>query len=77
MKKSEQLLELLRSVEATEPEEIDCDEFLARVAPYLEQLESHETLSVEFGKTAQHLAVCPECREEFDALLRAYEIKLQ
>ncbi len=65
------LEDLLKRVLATEPEELDCDGFLARVSPYLERLEHGGTVSSELRSVSQHLSVCPECREEFDALVRA------
>lgn len=68
------LLALLRLVLATAPEELDCDRFLHRMAPLLEGLEEGEDPPPEIAAASQHLEVCPECREEFDALLRAYEI---
>ncbi len=65
----EQLRELLRLVAATEPEEINCEEFLARVGAYLEGLELESKPPPEFGQVSQHLEICTECREEFDALV--------
>ena len=63
--------ELLRVLLATEPTEIDCDEFLARVGAYLEALGPDDSPPAELRAVSQHLAVCAECREEFDALVRA------
>ncbi len=70
---ADRLETLLRLTLATEPKEIDCDELLARVSGYLESLKADAERPPELGAVAQHLAVCPECREEFEALLRAYE----
>lgn len=67
----QQMRELLRVVLATDPVEIDCEEFLARVAAYLDSLGPDDDLPAELKEVSQHLAVCAECREEFDALLRA------
>ena len=67
-----QLRELLRVVAATAPEEIDCDEFLARVGAYLEAAPRCATLPPAFNTVSQHLEICPECHEEFEALLRVY-----
>ena len=64
---TEQLRELLRVVAATRPQEIDCEQFLTRVAAYLESL-GEQALPPELDVVAQHLEVCPECSEEFDAL---------
>ncbi len=69
----EQLRDLLQQVAATQAEEIDCEEFLARVATYLEKLRAEETLASELSQVAQHLRVCPNCSEEFEALLASFE----
>ena len=65
----EQLRELLRVVAATEPQEIDCEEFLARVGAYLEEMKPTGEPPAELRRVAQHLEICSECREEFDALV--------
>lgn len=69
----ERLTALLRRILATEPHEIDCDEFLARAAQFLESLETEREQPPELDAVVQHLDVCPECREEFEALIRATE----
>ena len=68
-----ELRTLLRTVLATAPEEIDCDAFLERVAAFLEHAGSSPDLPERFQAVAQHLQVCPECLEEFEALLRFHE----
>ncbi len=67
-----QLQELLRVVAATEPREIDCEEFLARVGAFLEGLERGSEPPPELSLVSQHLEICPECREEFEALVELY-----
>jgi len=68
----EELLALLRLVDVTRPEEIDCGEFLDRVAGYLERLRaSGGTPPADCGDLVHHLLVCPECLEEFEALYEA------
>lgn len=69
-----QLIALLRLVLATEPDELDCDRFLHRMGSLLEGLEEGEDPPPEIAAASHHLEVCPECQEEFDGLLRAYEI---
>jgi hypothetical protein len=68
-----QLLELLRAVMATAPEEIDCEEFLDRVGAFLEALGPDGWVPAELRAVSQHLEVCPECKEEFDALLKLHQ----
>ncbi len=65
----EQLRELLRVLAATEPQEIDCEELLARVGAYLEGVKPAGEPPAELRQVAQHLEICSECREEFDALV--------
>jgi hypothetical protein len=60
---------LARAVADTAPEELNCDAVLELVGGYLETVERGEDLDCELRMVRQHLAVCPECREEFDALL--------
>ena len=70
--KRDQLRELLRIVAATEPIEIDCQEFLAQVGGLLEGLKIAGELPPEIRQVSQHLEVCAECREEFDALVELH-----
>ena len=70
--KRHQLTELLRVVIATVPDEIDCDAFLDRVATYLEALGPDGKIPPELQAVSQHLEVCSECKEEFDALLKLH-----
>ncbi len=61
---------LLELVEKTRNEEIDCDQFLERVAPFLERRRAAGEVPRGFEAVQQHLGVCPECKEEFEALLQ-------
>lgn len=67
----EQLADLARLIGATENEEIDCAEMLNLAAGYLKAIRMHSATSDQFRQAAQHLAVCPECHEEFRALILA------
>lgn len=69
----EQLRTLLRLLSDTEPDELDCDQLLQHVGVLLESLEDGEEPPAQLAAVSQHLAVCPECREEFDALMRVYD----
>ena len=70
-----ELRALLDLVNLTNEGELDCDEFLSRVAGYLERLFADrgtgEGAREDDRELLQHLEVCPECREEFDALCAA------
>jgi hypothetical protein len=65
------LAELAALLGATEGREIDCDTMLSRAAAYLQAVRDRTTLTDHLQQVAQHLNVCPECREEFMALLKA------
>lgn len=67
----EELMTLLELVDLTRPVEIDCDEFLARVSGYLEELAARDELPPGYDDLLHHLRVCPECQEEFEALYEA------
>ena len=60
---------LLASTLATRPREIDCDEWLASAARYAELSKSGTEIPEDLELMAQHLEVCPECREEFETLV--------
>lgn len=68
-------VELLRLVEATAENEIDCDEMLSRLGAYLESLEAPGRTNPKLDAVAQHLQVCGECSEELEALLNIYGIE--
>ena len=67
---------LLQWLERTSAEEIDCDEFLARSARLAEALRAGDTLPRDAAAALQHLTVCPECEEEFEALRRAVQDRI-
>ena len=73
MDERRRLRELLRVVMATAENEIDCDELLSRVAALLDARRAGAEVPTELMPALQHLAVCPECKQEFDALLEAHE----
>ena len=70
MKPDSQHFESLTAmIMATKPEEIDCDEWLDRVARYAELVQRGGSIPSDLKLVAQHVTVCPECSEELDALL--------
>lgn len=62
---------LMRLVALTKDDEIDCERCLALVAEFAEEELAGRSIPVALGAVEQHLSVCPECREEYEALLRA------
>jgi hypothetical protein len=63
-------LQLLESVRV---EEMPCSEVFARLDEYVErELKDHEAARV-MPLLREHFDICPDCREEFEALLTALE----
>lgn len=70
----DRLLELLTLIEHTREHELDCDAFLERLPAYLDQADAAPAspeLNAAHAELLHHLRLCPECLEEFEALLRA------
>ena len=68
----DQVVKLVRLVELTRNDEIDCDEFLQRAAAGIESLAKAGAATPEDEALAHHLSICVECCEEFDEVLRLY-----
>lgn len=64
---------LLRWVGATREEEIDCDRCAGQLAEFAERVLAKRPLSESLEAVAQHLAVCTDCREDYEALQRGLE----
>ena len=67
----ERLEALARLLPDTADEEIDCDLWMDRVGLYIRAVRDHSELDDTIRQVVQHLEICPECREEFEALLTA------
>ena len=68
---ADQLRALAGLLAETRPHELTCDEWVDHVAGYTEAVLAGTPPPVEAELVEQHLALCPECREEFRALLAA------
>lgn len=66
----DQLASLVKMVGGTTDEEFDCAQFLAHVGEFAEAQLSRQQINAVLAKVEQHLAMCPECREEYEALQR-------
>lgn len=64
---------LFDAIAETRDDEIGCDTCLAHVAAYAEQALAGLAPNDAARRVREHLAVCPECREEYEALLRALD----
>lgn len=55
----------------TRPDELTCDEWLDRAGGYAEAVAAGRPVPAGSELVEHHLDICPECREEFDALVAA------
>jgi len=61
---------LLRTLSLTRERELTCNEAQDLMDSYAELELAGENPQVILPEVAQHLRICPECREEHDALLK-------
>jgi hypothetical protein len=69
------LTRLLRQVGQTQAREIACDEAYRFMGQFAERVTRGEDAASFMPQVQQHLDRCPDCREEFDALLRALDAR--
>lgn len=61
---------LLQSLPHTHEVELTCDEVFALLDEYAERAQRGENVAQLMPRVAHHLMMCPECREEYEALMR-------
>jgi hypothetical protein len=66
---NEAVLGFLRILEGVREEEISCDEIYSRLDEYVERELSKKDAAQLMPLMRDHLDVCPECCEEYEALL--------
>ncbi len=69
----EEIDSLLRLVGHTEDAEINCEQCLALVAEFAEQQLTGKSIHEGLKAVEQHLSVCAECRDEYEALRRTLD----
>lgn len=67
----EEIQKMLDVLRATEAVEIDCDVCLGQVGEFAELHLVGKPVPEGLRAIEQHLAICNECREEFEVLCRA------
>ncbi|HEX4609713.1 MAG TPA: hypothetical protein VH092_16055 [Urbifossiella sp.] len=67
----DELRELARFVLLTRPGEIGCDDWLGYAPSYAELVVARRPVPDPLRKAAEHLDLCPECAEEFRAVIEA------
>jgi Mg2+/Co2+ transporter CorB len=64
---------ILRGILTTREDEIDCEAAFRELDRYAELALANGDAESLLPLVAQHLERCPDCREEFEALLRALQ----
>ena len=67
----DEIQKILEVVRATQAVEIDCDECLNQVGEFAEMHLLGKPVPEGLKAVEQHLSICSECREEFEALCQA------
>lgn len=64
---------MLAAVAQTKEQELSCDEVYALLDVVVDRVRSGEEVVTLLPLIYHHLQMCPECHEEYAALLRAIE----
>jgi len=70
---NEMVLGFLRMLERVEREDITCDELYMKLDEYVERQVDKRDAAYIMPLMREHLEVCPECCEEYEALLHVVE----
>ena len=70
---SEAVLGFLHVLESVREEEVPCDEVFFRIDEYVEREVDKKDAAQLMPLVREHLDLCPECCEEYDALLDILE----
>jgi hypothetical protein len=65
---------LLRSVAMTDEKEISCEDVFALMDQFAEMVTLGEDTSQLMPMVQKHLAMCPDCREECETLLKMLDV---
>ena len=69
----DEIEKLMRLVGLTKDDELNCEQCLALLAEFAELQLDGKSLREGLRAVEQHLDVCSECREEYEALQRALQ----
>lgn len=70
---SDQAKKMLRMIENTQEEELSCDEVFGLLDVYAEMALRGEDVTEHLPLVKHHLDMCPDCREEYEAVMRILE----
>ena len=70
MNQSEDMMrKLIEQIALTQERELDCGEVFAVLDQYAEAIIAGGDVQEQFALVIQHLEICPDCLEEYEALL--------
>lgn len=72
---SSALTKLLRMIGYTREAEVSCDEVDQLLDQFVESVQRGEDVKELMPLVKNHVDLCPECREEFEALMRILQIE--
>lgn len=64
---------MLIQLERTQDQELSCDEVYALLDVFVDRVRQGQDAAALMPLVEHHLEMCPDCREELDALLRSLE----
>ncbi len=70
---SEQVGSIVTMLGLTTDREFNCNECLQHVSEFAECQLANKPVTEVIASVEQHLALCPECREEYEALRKILE----
>ena len=70
---SDILARLLQMIRNTQDDEVSCDEFDRFLDEYAELAQKVDDMHEIMPLVKNHIDLCPECREEYEALMRILE----
>ena len=65
----------MQMIARTQQRELDCGEVFAILDQYIEAIVAEEDISDQFALVMQHLDLCQDCLEEYEALMRVLQTK--
>jgi hypothetical protein len=66
----DQAKKMLKMIESTQEEELSCDDVFELLDVYAEMAQHGEDMAKLLPLVKHHLEMCPDCREEYEALMR-------
>jgi hypothetical protein len=67
---SEEVGSIVKMLSLTRDREFNCSECLQNVGEFAECQLANKPVAEVIASVQQHLALCPECREEYEALMK-------